>query len=196
MGNPSILVMLSGGLDSTAALWKLVNETNENILVHHMNLVNPENRFKIEQIASLRISKYMCRIRDIKYSESTHQYGCYNNNMMYDNDIATFMAGTICLSNPSIKNIAMGLTASDNSPDVSGRAERAKKILSAFTDAQKIYPVKHMTKFQIYNMLPYELRNITWSCRTPIYKDDIAIECGKCKTCIELNEIKNTPKFC
>ena len=41
-------------------------------------------------------------------------------------------------------------------------------------------------------MLPEELRDMTWSCRTPIYTEDNSIhECGKCKTCLELKSIKN-----
>ena len=39
---------------------------------------------------------------------------------------------------------------------------------------------------EIFDTLPEDLRNLTWSCRTPIYNNGIPIKCNKCPTCKEL----------
>ena len=185
--------MFSGGLDSTGALWKLLNESTERILVHHMNLKNAERRARAESIAVTNLVQRLRQIRNFGYTESTHEYTTYNNTMIFDNDLANFIAGTICQSLPTIQKVALGMTASDTGDAVNERAERGKKILSAFTNAQKIYPVQDLTKIQIYNLLPQDVRDMTWSCRTPIYNTDgVPSVCNQCKACIEMKSIKTT----
>jgi 7-cyano-7-deazaguanine synthase in queuosine biosynthesis len=200
------LLMFSGGLDSTGALWQLLQNKDNKLHLHHLHLINKEKRARAEHIAVKNIISYISKYYKVKYSESYHEYPHYsyltminkntlalNQNFMFDSDIYNFIAGTICLSLPQIKTIAIGRTKSDDSLDVEQRAIRGNKLLELFTtNVKKIYPVGHLTKHEIYNMLPKELRDITWSCRTPIYIDQNTIqECGKCKTCLELETIKN-----
>jgi hypothetical protein len=117
-----------------------------------------------------------------------------NQNFMFDSDLYNFIAGTICTSLPNIKSVAIGRTKSD-SEEISTmtRATIGTSILKLLApNVKKIYPVVHLTKTEIYNILPKELRDMTWSCRTPVYIDEkITKECGKCKTCLELETIKN-----
>ena len=68
------------------------------------------------------------------------------------------------------------------------RRKRADKILAAFTDVKKIYPVMDMTKREIYDSLPESLRNIFWSCRRPVYNEKNIAPCLKCDTCVKLRE--------
>lgn len=200
------LLMFSGGLDSTGALWQLLQNKENKVHIHHLHLINKEKRAKAEHIAVKNIISYISRHYKIKYSESYHEYPYYsylsminnnamalNQNFMFDSDIYNFIAGTICLSLPQIKTIAIGRTKSDSSLDVEQRAIRGNKLLELFTtNIKKVYPVGHLTKHEIYDMLPKELRDMTWSCRTPIYADENTIkECGKCKACRELIEIQN-----
>ena len=200
------LLMFSGGLDSTGALWQLLQNKENQIHIHHLHLINKEKRAKAEHISVKNIISYISKDYKVKYSESYHEYPYYsylsminnnamalNQNFMFDSDIYNFIAGTICLSLPKIKTIAIGRTKSDSSLDVEQRAIRGNKLLELFTtNIKKVYPVGHLTKHEIYDMLPKELRDMTWSCRIPIYIDENTIkECGKCKTCLELNMIKN-----
>jgi 7-cyano-7-deazaguanine synthase in queuosine biosynthesis len=191
MKKPNVLLMFSGGLDSTGAFWKLLQE-KEKIHVHHLYLVNKENRALAEDKAVKDIIDYMKKIGDFSYSESYHEYPSYNGNFMWDSDMYNFIAGTICLSIKSIKEVAIGRTKSDTGVDL--RAERGTKILNAFDpNIKKIYPVGDMTKKEIYKMLPEDLRNITWSCRRPTY-DQETKACNRCKTCMEMNKIKECEK--
>lgn len=189
MEKPHVLLMFSGGLDSTGVFWQLIQE-DHSLHVHHLYLVNKENRAKAEDKAVKDIVEYMKQIRRFSYSESFHEYPSYNGSFLWDSDIFSFMAGAICLSMKSIEKVAIGMTKSDINGGLSLRVERANKIFDAFnTNAKKIYPLIELTKKQVYEMLPKDLINLSWSCRTPIYEGNDIRKCGRCKTCRELNKI-------
>ena len=205
--NSNVLLMFSGGLDSTGALWQLLQNKENIVHLHHLYLVNKENRAEAEQRSIRNILLYISKYYKVEYSESYHKYPYYsylssrdngdmvlNQNFMFDSDIYNFIAATVCLSLPSIKTVAIGRTKSDSNSSVEERAARGNKLLELFVpNIKKIYPVGHLTKHEIYNILPEELRNMTWSCRTPIYINGKLIkECGKCNTCKELHIIKDT----
>ena len=183
--------MFSGGLDSTGVFWKLVQEKKQ-IHVHHMNLINKENRCDAEKLAVQNICNYMKKITEFTYSESTHNVPSIRGSFMWDSDMYNFIAGYICMMRSDIENVALGLTKTDlgsGSGGVQNRINRGNKILNCFTDIKKIYPVSDMSKQQIFDMLPNDLRDLTWSCRTPIYIDGVPKMCNKCKTCRELRHI-------
>ena len=181
--------MFSGGLDSTGVFWRLI-KSQKTLHVHHLYMVNRENRAKAEDRAVRDIVAHMKGIRDFGFSESYHEYPSYNGNFMFDSDIFSFMAGSICLSMRTIREVAVGMTASDMRSGLSARVERANRIFESFgTKAKKVYPLVDMTKRQIYEMLPEELRNMSWSCRTPIYSGDDIRACGRCNTCREMKSI-------
>ena len=203
--NPNVLLMFSGGLDSTGALWNLIQDKRNKLHVHHLHLINTENRSAAEKNSVENILNYIAKTHSVKYSESFHEYPTYsylgvknnalvrNKSFMFDSDLYNFIAGTICVSLPSIKKVAIGRTKSDDNYSVEKRSIRGTKLLQLFApNVEKIYPVGNLTKSEIYNMLPAELRDMTWSCRTPINIDKNTFkECGACKTCIEINQIKN-----
>ena len=202
----NILLMLSGGLDSTGALWQLLQDKDNRIHLHHLYLLNKEKRAEAEQQSVRNILSYISKSYKVKYSESYHEYPYYshlssihtnemiiNQNFMFDSDMYNFIAGTICSCLPKIKRVAIGRTKSDDNPEVRERASRGNELLKLFApNLEKVYPIDHLTKGEVYGMLPEELRNMTWSCRTPInIGESIFKECGECKTCLELSEIKN-----
>ena len=107
---------------------------------------------------------------------------------MYDSDTINFFAGYICSVNPSIVKVAMGMQANDGNHTLELRRERADKILAAFTDVTKIYPVLNMTKREIQDSLPVTLKKMFWSCRHPVYTEKNIVPCGKCDTCHKLRD--------
>ena len=64
--------------------------------------------------------------------------------------------------------------------------EKIKEVLTR--GVEKIYPVLTMTKKQIHLMLPETLRDLFWSCRTPVYTDTEIKPCGHCHSCVELRK--------
>jgi hypothetical protein len=73
------------------------------------------------------------------------------------------------------------------------RIQRANQLLLLYTDAKKVYPVEQYTKKEIYQLLPDELRNLFWSCRTPRYIDNKAHMCGHCYTCNQFERLGIIP---
>lgn len=69
--NNNTMILVSGGIDSVAALVKVLKDTDDFVHVHHLNLKNYENRDVAESEAMGKIIKY-CRenYRDFKYTES------------------------------------------------------------------------------------------------------------------------------
>lgn len=185
-----ILVMYSGGLDSLGTVWTIL--TNPlyqyyDLHIHHVHNHNVENRARAEAIAVDLALKEIRRLGyTFEYTESEMRSPHIGTGFLYDTDTMNFFAGFICSNDRHIKKVAMGMTADDANQRLEERRVRANKIFSAFTDAEKIFPVLTVTKKDIYHMLPETLRNLFWSCRTPRYTDTSIEPCGHCRSCREL----------
>jgi 7-cyano-7-deazaguanine synthase in queuosine biosynthesis len=187
-----ILAMYSGGLDSLGMIYKLLTEPeyqDYKLHIHHIHNRNVENRDRAEAIVVPLVLKELKQLGfSFDYSESEIKTQPYGNKFLYDTDSINFFAGYICSVNPNIKKVAMGMQANDANQSLEDRRKRADSILAAFTDVGKIYPVLDMTKREIYDMLPANLRNMFWSCRRPTYTEKNVVPCGRCDTCCKLRE--------
>lgn len=192
MEQQTILAMYSGGLDSLGMVHKLLTEPEYNgyrIHIHHIHNRNVENRFRAEAAAVNVALKELRRLGfDFDYSESEIGTQPYGHKFLYDTDSINFFAGYVASANPEIKKVALGMQANDANQSLEDRRVRANKIFTAFTNAQKIFPVEFMTKRDIYDSLPSSLRNMFWSCRRPVYTEKSITPCGKCDTCVKLRE--------
>lgn len=192
-----MLVMFSGGLDSTGMLYHLLTSPeyeSVNFHVHHVNIFNIEKRAAAESMAVKNILTYF---NDKQYRKFSHSFSdiafhVYNDKFLWDVDVIAFMSGYITSCISEIESIAIGATKGElDSPTLVENQKRAKKILSSFTEVQKVYPVSHLSKKELYDMLPVDLRELTWSCRTPSYTDKgLPVKCGKCKPCKDLVSIE------
>jgi 7-cyano-7-deazaguanine synthase in queuosine biosynthesis len=187
-----ILAMYSGGLDSLGMVYKLLSDSEYQdyaIHIHHVHNRNVEHRDRAEAIVVPMVLKELERLGySFVYSESEISSQPYNGKFMYDSDSINFFAGYICSVNPDIVKVAMGMQANDHNLALEERRKRADKILSAFTNVGKIYPVLEMTKREIYDSLPETLRNMFWSCRKPVYTEKSISPCRTCDTCVKLIE--------
>ena len=184
--------MYSGGLDSLGMIYKLLADPeykDYKLHIHHVHNRNVENRDKAEAIVVPMVLEELERLGfSFVYSESEIASQPYKGKFMFDSDSINFFAGYICSANPNIVKVAMGMQANDGNHALEERRKRADKILAAFTDVGKIYPVLDMTKREIYDSLPESLRNMFWSCRKPVYTEKNIAPCGKCDTCVKLQE--------
>jgi 7-cyano-7-deazaguanine synthase in queuosine biosynthesis len=192
-----ILCMYSGGLDSAGMLHFLLTREEYKdfaVHVHHMHLVNPENRALVEHAATMNALEHLRKsgYRAFSYSESLHRYPAFNQQIIWDADLCAFMAGNICNATPDVRYVALGRTRTDIDEaghDFQGRMARAQEIFRAVKALNKnpseyIFPVAQMTKREIWDALPPELRAHTWSCRRPIYVGKTrAVACGRCISC-------------
>lgn len=190
MEQQTILAMYSGGLDSLGMVYKLLTDPeykDYKIHIHHVHNLNIENRDRAEATAVELGLRELERLGfSFAYTGSQIASQPYNGKFMFDSDSINFFAGFICSVNPDIVNVAMGMQANDANQALEERRKRADKILGAFTDVKKIYPVMDMTKREIYDSLPESLRTKFWSCRHPVYTEKTVVPCGQCDTCQKL----------
>lgn len=189
---PTILAMYSGGLDSLGMIYKLLTEDaykDYDVHIHHVHNKNVENRHRAEAIAVNLATQELRRLGfAFVYSESEIGSPPFGKYFLFDTDTMNFFAGYVASVNPRISKVAMGMQANDGNYSLEDRRIRGNRILAAFTDAEKIYPVLNMTKREIYDMLPASLRNMFWSCRRPVYLEKSIKPCGRCDTCAKLRE--------
>ena len=182
--------MYSGGLDSLGMIYKLLTDPEYKdyaVHIHHVHNKNVENRDRAEGIVVPLVLKELKRLGfDFIYSESQIASQPYNGQFMYDSDSINFFAGYICSVNPQITKVAMGMQANDGNHALEDRRKRADKILAAFTEVEKIYPVLNLTKREIQDSLPATLKKMFWSCRHPVYTEKNIAPCGRCDTCVKL----------
>lgn len=196
------LVMFSGGMDSTAALWHVLHNPEKygDVHVHHMHLQNVENRWRAEAEAVKNVLAYMRKHAPTTFttSESMINTPQFGNNFLYDVEVMGFITGYMTSRDPSITKVVIAATKTDFDLGVDASVMRGKRMHNAYHPDEKDhsarikeYPHKHLTKEQVYKTLPPDLAKLTWSCRTPRYVKGRPIECGQCKTCkIEMQNIK------
>jgi 7-cyano-7-deazaguanine synthase in queuosine biosynthesis len=198
MSKETILCMFSGGLDSYGCAWKLLSSDEYkgcNIHMHHMHVMNRETREFQEAQASRNFFKAVKDTTEqkIQYTENVMDFRFINRGSFpMDCSLYGFVAAQICNNNKNISSVAFGRTKTDATPD-GGMARYLIRGREIFTAAlldnrryqiEYIYPVGEMTKRDIYDFLPENLRSSFWSCRTPNGKE----ACGKCITCKEFAE--------
>lgn len=201
--NQKILAMYSGGLDSAGVLYRLLTDdayADFEVHVHHMHVVNRENRAPAEGAAVAQTLKLMSGegYRPYRFTQSLHRYDFMRKDMVWDMDLCAFVAGNICAADTTIKHVAMGRTRTDieSGGEYFGkRMERAQAIFKAVisldeSEASYIFPVVDLTKQEVWDLLPNALREASWSCRRPKYDDDRnPTPCSQCATCKERSEL-------
>jgi 7-cyano-7-deazaguanine synthase in queuosine biosynthesis len=189
----TMLVMFSGGLDSTAMLVKLLTETKDALRVHHVRMANREDRAEAEQAAVERIVAW-CRerYRPFRYSESALDFQELAA-IPIDYLCVAFVACQVAIDTPGCNRIAVAALARDT--DIENRAARQRRVFDALYECYRarklgeaevrwVYPVYHATKRELAAVLPRELLEMTWSCRRPVRAAQGFRACGACKACL------------
>ena len=185
--------MFSGGLDSTAMLVKLLTQTQDDLRVHHIRMVNREGRAAAEQAAvEAIVAACRKRYRPFRYSESGLDFAALEA-IPIDYLSIAYVACQVAIDTPGCNRIAVASLSRDT--DIVNRSARQRQVfdvMHACYRARKlgepqvewIYPVYDCTKAQIGEMLPPELAALTWSCRRPVAREGGWEACGACKACI------------
>lgn len=191
MSQKNILIMLSGGLDSLGALQEIL--TNEiykdaKIHVHHVNIINKQKRNEAESKAVGGILEYYKDL-GLRYTETTFKID--SREIPFDTDITSFVSGYLCTL-IDYDHVVFGVTKDDVDGVIPvGKNERACRIFESFVgegkNSKKLFPVSHLSKKEIYQRIPDELKSIFWSCRKPTASLTL---CGKCKPCLVLENFQ------
>jgi hypothetical protein len=193
------LVMFSSGVDSTYTLVKLLQETDDDIYAHHINLINMEERHVIERERSRAIVMWCNEhIRKVKYSESSIDHRGLK---WFGFDIMTvgFEAGVIGHSFHMARGRPMdrwtiGTCLEEGHDDV-----RFAHVLNCC--AANCYPrpapafflLPLIPKAEEMAYLPRPVLDLCWTCRRPVAQPGGGVaECGTCKTCVLMNDIRQS----
>lgn len=186
------LVMLSGGIDSTYVLHKILTETDDEVLVHHVHLMTDLGRHILEAAACNAIVEY-CKekFRPFHYSESTIDHRRFAAHG-YDLMAAGFEAGMIASSfhvvhrnQRSIDRWIVGLSSDDDIPP--HRIERAgetARFNCMFDPKPKLFIFPRVDVRDQLRAMPRELAEMTWSCRQPVNISKSPVACNKCSACL------------
>jgi 7-cyano-7-deazaguanine synthase in queuosine biosynthesis len=187
------LVMFSGGLDSTAMLVKLLEQTKDELRVHHIRMANKEGRDGAEQRAVGAIIAWCGeRHRPFRYSESGLDFTALDA-IPIDYLSIAFVACQVAIDTPRCNRIAVGALARDT--DIENRSARQRRVFDALyacyrarqlgePEVQWTYPVYDATKRELAEGLPRELLELTWSWRRPVEAGAGWRPCGACKACL------------
>ena len=189
-GEQFVLVMLSGGLDSTALLASLLEHTDHRIHAHHLSLHNPHGRGDAEQEATNGAVEW-CREhrRDFEFSQSTHRF------MLpwgggWDTTLFMFVAARVCAA----LRMTVTLIATGHIRPAYRHLVEAEAVFHACMTSKRrrphwIRPFTHLrgsmgeAKAAIQASMPPELAELTWWCRTPVAAGDGWEVCGQCHAC-------------
>ena len=196
------LVNLSGGLDSTYVLWRHLSDHTTPPLVHHCVLKTKANgvRWERELDAVRAILAWLCDhdLGHFEYVESTVDYRGLGAHPR-DNLTIELMTGTILL-NPAYRSIRRTLScvastevARVNRQRVDFAGYRARSLAMRRMvwhprrrrprDLVTVEPIRHMSKHDVWQATPPELRALTASCR-------YGIDCGRCHSCRQLEAVR------
>ena len=183
------LIMFSGGIDSALSAYKELTQTNNAVQLHHIRMINKENRHTAEDIAVRNLFDALQRIRPCRLTKSTWDACKESRFMSADMRIVAFTAAQVCVNDRSIQRAIVGTNLSDvlRGQDVIQRGAIAEQIFDiAKLDSKAIWTrnIFELNDEQIKEELPEELYNLTHSCRTP--RRDHS-PCHRCKTCKQKN---------
>ena len=195
------LLMLSGGIDSVAAMAMVLEAREVRVHAHHIVLVDSQGRWRQELDAS-RAARWTTAAGprgDLEYTESVHTVNRYVPNNM---EIQRFVAAELCKialrEGDGYAQVISGRNADDIS-DGEGFRQRARRAQGVF-DAMMMhvkpserpayeYPLSRMPKAEVVSWLGRKhpkLYSVCWSCRQPLEDEEGAPRwpCGKCEPCV------------
>jgi 7-cyano-7-deazaguanine synthase in queuosine biosynthesis len=185
----SSLLMLSGGLDSVALLVNILEETDQWLHAHHIEIHNFENRVEAENDAMQQTLAY-CRkhYRQFSLSTSTSEFPLGMGGG-FDLTLVLFTAARV---NTALGRVIDIVYTGHISPTRSEVQEGTAVFDACYTTKRHkpkwLRPLAQLKKVDIYESIPRELAEMTWSCRKPAYSGSAYEPCGKCHTCKSLAE--------
>ena len=198
------LVMFSGGIDSVYTLTKLLRESSDDIIAHHIHFLNQENRHRAEAAACRNIVDHLQQTeREFIYTESAIDRRRFR--VFGSDDMAVaFEVGIVSQSHLFdrgyiIDRWTAGICLEEELDEFGAEDVEKMEHLLNCTSASS-YPNESPRFFQLaiipkkdqMEYMGQQLVDLCWTCRAPVWQDDGAPrECGRCKTCELMNAIRS-----
>lgn len=181
------ILCLSGGIDSTASMYKwLLENPNKKLLVFHLKMVKSRfGRHKKEYKAVKNILKWFESkgLSNFDFVESSFYYKSIPGKLQDIELVGAMIGGMLRSSKNDISDVIISASSYDlGLPGYELRANSRYALieLMARRKPNYIYPIIDMDREDLVNFLPEDLLGLTWFCRTPKKQKP----CGKCATCL------------
>ena len=188
------LVMASGGLDSTACIHKLLTETDHELHLHHIRLIDSERRWALEdQAIKQTVDWFRTNLRpDLDLTISTFDVLSVGR-ATFDMMVVYFTAAQVLCQSRfiDVEALVLGNVLDDYQPNEISLL-RLPYALAVYENVFKeqgrnptpvLRPFEKMNKGQVFDIVPGELAELTWGCRHPVLRDGWLEPCGLCHTC-------------
>lgn len=179
-----ILVNLSGGIDSTFALWRYLTD-DVAVAVHHCHMENSEHRASAETAATADVLAWLASggLVPVEAIETSMDVSAVKR--LTDPQVIGFLTGLICRERRDLE-VALTYSASDRparDPSIEwfARGPRFAEQLAGRTITWH-WPLRDLTKPQIIAAMPPDLLDRCWTCRRP----ENGRPCRRCATCRRL----------
>jgi 7-cyano-7-deazaguanine synthase in queuosine biosynthesis len=173
------IVPLSGGIDSTAAMYWCLNQFPEKkFLAFRIDMVHGTSghRTTQEARATEKILSWFGNngFTNFGFRELRIDYSSLGMTPpVWDSEVVNFAASLIIQAKPSINRFIEG--AIKNDFEDAGFEQRLKKIEQILrihtqkspTELTIEFPLKDKNKYEVMKSIPQELLELTWSCRYP-----------------------------
>lgn len=197
MGNKTVGILFSGGLDSTYLMWKNLKEGNS-VRPIYITIGNNGNKVQLEKNRIELIRKEM--VEEFKHqTDSTIHTISYIIDILVNSNMPNiilkqppiWMLGILSISN--IDEIQVGYVAND---DMISYIDDFKKLYNSykFLMVDKIpikFPLIKSHKIEMYRELPEQYKNLIVTCENPKITNDTSeiIEFEPCCVCDGCNKI-------
>lgn len=188
-----VIVLFSGGLDSTYLLWKNLEDGNE-VQPVYISIKNNYNKVKVEKQQTKKLySKFHEKYGDkIKRVENILDFELITTNYSVNlAQIPIWISGILYYQSKRYDEIQIGYVMND---DAVSYIDVFKKIYESYSEIlnEKIpihFPLVKYSKVNIINNLPEEYHELITACENPRilnekYLEDIEYKpCGYCDAC-------------
>lgn len=189
------LVPLSGGYDSTAALYRLLTETDDAIYVYHLSWQLGSITNVADTAATRKILPWLyrnTRVFQFHSSELKSSLGCRHAPLVY---VGLFTAMLALSKAEHFDRVVIGSIGPQDA-----RSHANNKIAETLCETMLDewmqpplwdYPFQFEgnTKARMMASMPEELRAMCWTCKMPVSLPDGMLKpCGQCAKCVELDQ--------
>ena len=182
------IVVCSGGIDSIGMLWKILTETDDEVLVQHIKIKDIHNYWIHENSAFNNAMAFLKKcMRPFTILPTMEYSGPYNAPHRY----VTMLAGALAAYNNDATRVVKGKVNVDYSLPTNPKNVRCKEIYDIILSEKNVLyetPVKNVDKRSWFTLLPSELIEMLVTCRAPLVINDEFVECGVCYSCVRYNE--------
>jgi hypothetical protein len=184
------VLMFSGGLDSVALLGSVLEHTQQDLHVHHIEIRNFENRHEAENRSIDEVMAFCEKAyRPFTYTSSVSEF---NIGMGGGTDLmlSMFVAARLTVALGSQVDIVYtGHIISPFWELSEGAAVFNACFINRRFKPEWLTPLKHIDgafadrKIDIFEAIPRELAEHTWSCRKPVKHGSDYQACDQCHAC-------------